>query len=169
MLMASSYVYAQERSTGPIINGYGEVFTVENPDFRVDTGMEYKVVFDIAESPESHTEINRSIDTAARFLNMQAQSGVPIEKMKVAIVIHGKAYKDILTDSAYKERFDADNPNQKLVASLLSSGVQFIICGQTAKARGISKNDMIVNVQMALSAMNALLKLQHKEQGFIKI
>jgi len=169
LLIVSSYVAAQEKSTGPIINDYGEVFKIEKPDFRVDTEMEYKVVFDISESPESHTKINRSIDTAARFLNMQAQNGVDPEKMKVALVIHGQAYKDILTNSAYQERFDTTNPNQKLVESLLSSGVQFIVCGQTAKARAISKIDMIPNVQMALSAMNALLKLQHKEQGFIKI
>lgn len=169
LLLASSNVFAQERSTGPIINGFGEVFKIEKPDFRVDTEMEYKVVFDISESPESHTKINRSIDTAARFLNMQAQSGVATEKMKVALVIHGQAYKDILTNNAYQERFDTANPNQKLVESLLSSGAQFIVCGQTAKARAISKNDMIPNVQMALSAMNALSKLQHKEQGYIKI
>lgn len=169
LLIGSSYISAQEKSTGPIIKGYGEVYKVEKSDFRVDTDMEYKVVFDISESPESHIEINKSIETAARFLNMQAQSGVSVDKMKVALVIHGQAYKDILKNSAYQERFDTDNPNRKLVESLLSSGAQFIVCGQTAKAREISKIDMIPNIQMALSAMNALLKLQHKEQGFIKI
>ena len=156
----------QETAAGPVITEYGAVYKVQ-PDFKVDTDMEHRVVFDVASSPESHDEINALINTPARYLNMQAQSGVSETKMKVAVVIHGGAYKDILTDAVYRERFQTSNPNSGLVRALLSSGVEVILCGQTAGKREISKVDMLPGVQLALSAMNALVQLQSKDYQMI--
>ncbi|MGB6153736.1 MAG: DsrE family protein [Pricia sp.] len=167
ILFLGPYILAQETSAGPILKNFGKVYKV-NPDYKVDTEMHYKVVFDIDSSAEAMDELSSSLNTPARFLNMQAQSGVPLENMSVALVIHGAAFKDILVDSAYSERFQTDNPTRDLVQALLSSGVEIILCGQTAGYRKVAKEDMIPGVQTALSAMNALVQLQSKEYQLIK-
>jgi len=68
------------------------------------------VVFDITDSPEDPSALNKSIETAARFLNMHGQNGVLKEQMKVALVVHSKASKDIITNEAYAKRYDTKNP-----------------------------------------------------------
>lgn len=159
---------AQSKKAGPIIKDYGKVWKIENTDYNTPKDMEYKVVFDIMDSPKDPSELNKSIETAARFLNMHAQSGVPPENMKVALVVHNKASKDIITDSAYKERYGIDNPNAKMVSQLLDAGVDFVFCGQSSVSRNFPIEETIEGVQLSLSAMTALIQLQNQGYRLIK-
>lgn len=159
---------AQEKSAGPVIAEFGEVFTIDNAEFKVDVSKEYKAVFDIMNSPASHSEINKSIETAARFLNMHAQSGIPKNQLKVALVVHNAASKDIIANEAYTKKYGVENPNQKLIQALLDADVQIIFCGQSSKARGFHQEERISGVQMSLSAMTALISLQDQGYRLIK-
>ena len=80
LTMITSNLFGQgaERIMGPIIKDFGPVFRVENPDFKTDTTKDYKVVFDIYNTPEDPTKVNPMLNTLARFLNMHAGAGVPI-------------------------------------------------------------------------------------------
>ncbi|RYC52778.1 DsrE family protein [Flagellimonas olearia] len=160
--------FSQEKKAGPVLENHGEVWTVENPDFKTDTSAEFKLVFDIMDSPESHTEINKKIETAARFLNMHAQSGVPVSQLKAALVLHGTAAKDIIHNEAYQARFGTVNPNYDLVKELLNAGVEVILCGQSSKSRNYPKEDLIPGSKIALSAMTALIQLQNQGYRLIK-
>ena len=164
----SMNVVAQTKEAGPIIRDYGKVWKIENPDFKVDINKEYKVVFDIMNSPDSHTEVNKTIETAARFLNMHAQSGVPLENLKVVLVVHNKASKDLITHEAYQKRFETNNPNAALLEALMSAGSEIIFCGQSSLSRDFPKEELINGVQMALSAMTALIHLQDEGYQLIK-
>lgn len=159
---------SQEKSTGPIIENYGEVWAVDNPDFKTDINAEFKVVFDIMNSPDSHTELNRYIETAARFLNMHAQNGVPASQLKVALVVHNNASKDVAHNEAYKARYGVENPNLNMIQDLMDAGVEVILCGQSAKSRGFPKEDLIPGTKIALSAMTALIQLQNEGYQLIK-
>lgn len=161
-------VFAQTKESGPIIQNYGKVWKIENTDYKLETSKEYKAVFDIMNSPESPDALNRSIETAARFLNMHAQSGIPAAQLKVAIVVHNKASKDVINNAAYQKRYGTDNPNQKLIQELLDAGGQVIFCGQSSKSRGFPKEELIDGVQLSLSAMTALIQLQNENYRLIK-
>lgn len=167
-LSISTSGISQEKQTGPIIENYGEVWAVDNPDFKTDINAEFKVVFDIMDSPDSHTEINRYIETAARFLNMHAQNGVPASQLKVALVVHNKASKDVTHNEAYKARYGFDNPNLDMIQDLIDAGAEVILCGQSAKSRGFPKEDLIPGTKIALSAMTALIQLQNDGYQLIK-
>ncbi|MCJ7465292.1 MAG: DsrE family protein [Maribacter sp.] len=168
LILCATNLIGQTQSKGPIITEFGEVFAVDRPEFAVDVTKEYKAVFDIMNSPESHQEINKSIETVARFLNMHAQSGVPVEQLKAAVVIHNAASKDVLSNAAYKKRYGTENPNAELLQALLNADVQVIFCGQSAAARDIPREDLIEGIRLSLSAMNALIQLQDKKYRLIK-
>jgi intracellular sulfur oxidation DsrE/DsrF family protein len=119
-------------------------------------------------SPADTTQQNASIETAARFLNMHAQNGVPAEQMKVALVVHNKASKDLITDIAYKKRYGVENPNSEMINQLLEANVAIIFCGQSSLSRNFPKQDLIPGVQLSLSAMTALIQLQNEGYTFIK-
>jgi intracellular sulfur oxidation DsrE/DsrF family protein len=161
-------IVAQTKKSGPIITDFGHVWEIGSPDYVTDTKKEFKAVFDIMASPEDPNTLNASIETAARFLNMHAQSGVPAEQLKIALVVHNKASKDIITNEAYHDLFGTDNPNYELVKALLDAGGQIIFCGQSSLSRSFPKEDLIDGVQMSLSAMTALIQLQNDDYKLIK-
>nr|WP_288935565.1 DsrE family protein [uncultured Allomuricauda sp.] len=160
---------SQKTKSGPIIEDYGAVWEIDNPDFKTDTSQEFKVVFDVKDGPESDTEINRNLNTVARFLNMHAQNGIPLSQLKVALIVHGSAARNLLSDEAFQKRYEVDNPNRELVESLLGAGVEIIICGQSSKTRGLPKEDLIPGVKIALSAMTANIQLQNQGYRPIKL
>ena len=160
--------YGQEKKAGPIIKDFGKVWTIDNPDYKIQPEKELKVVFDIMNSPEDLSQLNASIETAARFLNMHAQSGVSRERMKVALVVHNKASKDIITNEAYQKRYGVDNPNLEMVSQLMEAGAEFIFCGQSSLSRNFPIEETIEGVQLSLSAMTALIQLQNEGYRLIK-
>lgn len=159
---------AQTKQAGPVFEKFGEVWSVDDPSYKTDISKEFRVVFDIMNSPESHSEINKSIETAARFLNMHVRAGIPKEQLKVALVVHNQATKDIITDMAYRKRFGTDNPNSELIRNLLDADVSVILCGQSSLSRNFPIEESIDGVELALSAMTAILQLQDEGYKLIK-
>lgn len=161
-------ISAQEKKAGPIITEFGKVWEIHNPEFEVDPSKEYKAVFDIMNSPLDSTKLNATMETAARFLNMHAQSGVPLSNLKFVLVVHNKASKDIITNEAYYKRYGIKNPNYDLIKALMNAGGQIIFCGQSSISRGFPKEELIEGVQMSLSAMTALIHFQDEDYRLIK-
>ncbi|WP_108805539.1 DsrE family protein [Aquimarina sp. Aq107] len=153
----------KEPKKGTIITEYGKTYDVKNPDFKTDLTNNLKAVFDVGRSFGDSTKVNPLINTAARYLNMHANAGVSVKKLKVALVIHGSAANDILNDENYNSKFGINNPNTALISALTEKGVQVILCGQTAAHRNISKSDTHPKVKFSLSAMTALVQLQNKD------
>lgn len=162
-------MFAQtNRLDGKIIPDFGKTFKVENPEIKTDTSATLKVIFDVSKTPEDNSKTNNHIVTAARFLNMHAEAGMDITQLKVALTIHGAAWKDILTDKAYIEKYGVKNPNTELITQLKNAGVDIILCGQTANFRNVSRSEANSNIKFALSAMTALLQYQNNGYHLIK-
>lgn len=161
-------VYSQDKKMGPAIPNYGAVWAIDKPDFKTDITKTYRAVFDIMESPDDPKQLNSSIETAARFLNMHTQSGVPLEQLHVALVVHNKASKDLASSTTYNKKYGVANPNEQLIKDLMEAGVQIIFCGQSSQSRGFLTDDLISGVQISLSAMTALIQLQDENYRLIK-
>lgn len=158
----------KDRVSGEIINDFGDFFPIENPDIKTDTSATFKVIFDVSKTSEDKNIPNKYIVTAARFLNMHADSGMSKDQLKAAMTIHASAWQDVLNNKEYKEKFGVDNPNLKLINQLNEAGVDIILCGQTAAYRGLNKDNVTPNVKFALSAMTALLQYQNNGYIYIK-
>ncbi len=158
----------EDRIEGKIIPDYGETLKVPDIDIETDVSAEFKVIFDVAQSSDDKSVINKYIVTAARFLNMHADAGMDKSQLKVAMTIHGGAWQDVLSNEAYREKYGVDNPNVELINQLTEAGADIIICGQTAEYRGITKQNANPNVKFALSAMTALLQYQENGYTFFK-
>lgn len=142
------------RKSGPVIQPFGSTFEVP-ADSVMPPDAEYKVKFDAAASPQDPKAVNPAIDSVARFLNMQVGAGVPREKMKLALVLHGSAAKDALGNAGYRARHGVDNPNLPLLEALAGAGVRIYLCGQSAAGRGIKWDEVAPVAKVALSAMTA--------------
>ena len=152
-------------TTGPVIADYGAVYLVPSPGLPTPMLQELKVRFDVSETPADVKAVSAQLETAARFLNMHAKAGVSAKRLKVAVVVHGAAAKDVLSNEAYRRRHGIDNPNVPMIDALKRAGVRIFLCGQTAGSRSIVAADLAPSVQMALSAMTAHLVLD--AEGYV--
>ena len=158
-------VAAQQKATaGPVIHSAGAVFSITEPEFETPGHVAYKAAFEMAATPESPDQLNVTLNSVARFLNMHAQAGVPVDQIEAAVVVHGPAGWSLVDQETYRVRHGVDNPNQALIEELQAAGVRIVMCGQTAASRGIPRERLLEGVETALSAMTAFLVLQ--DQGF---
>lgn len=159
-------VLAESAMMGPMIEGYGPSFELQDGDVPLRPGFKYRVAFDAATYPGEVTDLNRELTTVARFLNMHARSGVSAEDLDVVVVLHGETLKSALNNDAYSSRYDTDNPNLDLLMKLHEAGVTFYACGQSLGFRNFDRSELVAPVKIALSAMTALTYLQSDGYAF---
>lgn len=162
LLCLSFQLSASEPTTGPLINNYGPVFAVPDGSFNLLSNQDYKILMDIGKGPDDPAELNRRIESAARFLNLHARNGIKPENLKLAIVLHGSAVHAALNDEAYSEHFLVENANKKLITELKNAGVDIYICGQSAAYNAYTPGDLLPEVTMAVSAMTVHVRLQQE-------
>jgi len=167
LLVLAGGVCAAEPQTGPVIESYGPVYDVPAGAWNLKRDTHYKVSMDVSATEDFSSDLNRRIESAARFLNLHARNGIDPKNIEFAIVVHGAAAKDLLNDAAYETRFDGPNPNTALLAALHDAGVQIYLCGQTAVHRGFSAEELNPAVRLALSAMTAHIRLQSEGYALI--
>ena len=158
---AAAHAQQSDFTTGPVITEFGPAAPVKT-DFKIPKRTKFKVLYD-STAATTPGEINKSLTTAARFLNMHAKAGVPEKNMKLAVVFHSKGSFDLTRDDYYGSQYDgAKNANAAIIKALTDKGVRIILCGQTAAYNGIKNEDLLPGVEMALSAMTAHAVLQQE-------
>ena len=145
---------------GTLIPEYGPVATIEGRD-TIPQDTQFKVSFDVSDRAEAG-ELNRNLVSAARFLNMHTEAGVPVENISLAFVIHGSAVQDVTNAAHFDEGNDVPNANAALISKLIEHGVEIHVCGQSAAFQGVTKEDLLPGVRMSLSAMTAHVLLQQE-------
>ncbi|MEM6799933.1 MAG: DsrE family protein [Bacteroidota bacterium] len=168
--LCMSFLLAQEakKSAGPLIEDYGAVWDVPDPGFETKTDIEYRVMFDIYKSPSDPSKLNLGLNSLARFMNMHAKAGVPAENIKAVAIVHNQASWDMLMDDAYEEKYGVPNPNRELIVQLKAAGAQIYQCGQSLYSREVPRDQLLSEVDVALSAMTVILNLQKEGYQLIK-
>jgi intracellular sulfur oxidation DsrE/DsrF family protein len=163
--LAAMPAQAQQASAfkgGPVFD-FAKVAPVDS-DLVVPKDTVFKLLFDVEEAA-TPGGVNRLIDAAARFINMNVAAGIAPENIKIAIVFHGPAAWDITKDAVYgKKQGGKANGSAPAIAQLMGHGVDFYMCGQSAAGQGIAKSDLLPGVKMTLSAMVVDAYLQ--QQGY---
>ena len=136
--------------TGPVFEDFGPHAPVEGAE-PLASLERFAIAFDVAAKAEEGAR-NRGFESAARFMNMHVAAGVPEDRIKLAVVVHGRAALDLVAGE--------DNASQAMIEAMLAKGIRFILCGQSAAAQGIAKADLIEGVELNLSAMTAHAQLQ---------
>ena len=145
--------------SGPVFEDYGKIAAIDTTR-PLPKRARFKVSFDAAKAAEPG-EINRSFDSLARFINMHVDAGVPVKKIDLAMVVHGKAVHDVTLASHYGETYpEQTNANAALIKALSDHGVKFYVCGQSAAYYGVKRSDLLPGVEMSLSAMTVHALLQ---------
>ncbi|MFN2166207.1 MAG: DsrE family protein [Anaerolineae bacterium] len=155
-----SVARAEGLSPGPVITDFGPAADMPESAFNLVPGTPYRLLFDVASGDRDRHELNRRLESAARFLNMHARAGINPADLHIEIVTHGGTTWDVLSDAAYRERFGRDNPNTGLLKALGEAGVSIRQCGQSLAFHGLSPEDLAPQVSVAVSAMTVVVRRQ---------
>ncbi len=139
----------------PAIADHGEVVPLPKALFQLDPGS--RVVFDVSGggSPQG---VVPALDRVAALVNLAAVSKVDVEAV---VVLHGDAAQAALADAAYAARTGASkNPNLPLLRALRDHGVRTFVCGQSLAHNRWSARQVAEPVELAVSAMTAVVALQ---------
>ena len=137
----------------------------ELPDPKTD----YKVVFADGQSAKEPGDINPMLPTIATYVNTLGKYGVPAERRHIVIMFHQRTpdIDIVMTNDAYRERYNRDNPNIALIHALKQAGVDIRVCGQGLLARKIEAKQVNPDVQIDLWALTSLVNLQLK--GYVRV
>lgn len=128
-----------------------------------------KVVFDITADGKSG-ELNKGLESVARYLNLNADAGLKRADARLALVLHGAATKVALSDIGYAKHTDqSKNPNLELILALKACGVEVYVCGQSLARHSFSLAEVADNVTVAASAMTVNANKQQDGYAYIAL
>jgi intracellular sulfur oxidation DsrE/DsrF family protein len=153
--------------TGPVVEGFGPAFESPEGAYNLAPDTHYKVRLDVAGSGKSPSGRNHALESAARFLNMHVQRGIDAENLDFALIVHGAATRDLLSDAAYRSRYGEGNPNTALLAALDKAGVDIFLCAQSAAHKQFTWDEFNSAVTIAVSAMTAHVRLESEGYAVI--
>jgi intracellular sulfur oxidation DsrE/DsrF family protein len=170
VLASGSFGPAAADSPKPLlVPGYEATKDLPGARELPDPKTDYKVVFADGQDAKNPGDVNPMLPTIATYVNTLGKYGVPAERRHIVIMFHQRtADLDIvMTNEAYRERYNRDNPNIAIIHALKQAGVDIRVCGQGVIARKIEANQVNPEVQVDLWAMTTLVNLQLK--GYVRV
>jgi len=158
LLIFNNQLLAQNPSfnTGPVFDDFGAHAPVQQTA-PLSKDSHFKIAFDVAKkAPESQR--NRSMESAARFINMQVAAGVDVKNIELAVVVHGQAVQDLVKPGEGQ----SSTLQSTMIQQLVRHGVRFYVCGQSAAYYQVRSTDLLPGINMSLSAMTAHALLQQE-------
>jgi len=170
VLASASFGPAKADSAKPLlVPGYEASRDLPGARELPDPKTDYKVVFADGQDAKNPGDVNPMLPTIATYLNTLGKYGVPSEHRHLVIMVHHRTpgLDMVMTNEAYKERYNRDNPNIAMIHALKQAGVDIRVCGQGLIARKIDAKQVNPDVQIDLWAMTTLVNLQLK--GFVRV
>lgn len=153
---------SQSTARDPKIAKYGKVSLLSNASMQPQADTQ--IVVDVTAGGPSG-KLFPSIEKLARFVNIYHAAGQKSHSVDLAVVLHGNATLAALNDDAYSHQFNTKgNPNLDCLHELHENGVQIYVCGQSLISAGHKPDEVVVFVDVAVSALTSLANLQ--KDGF---
>lgn len=134
---------------------FSGVIPVNNATEIPDPDMSYKLLFELVINNKDTLikEINHGLTEICRIINLHVASGIPVKNIIPVIVVHGPALYSFYTNDNFKKKNKIDNPNITVIEELIKkTGAKFIACGQAINFFEVSKEEMIPQMKVSLTA-----------------
>jgi intracellular sulfur oxidation DsrE/DsrF family protein len=170
LLASGAFGPAKAASDKPVlVPGYEPAKDLPGARELPDPKTDYKVVFADGQDPKNPEDVNPMLPTIATYVNTLGKYGVPADHRHLVIMFHQRTpdIDIVMSNEAYRERYNRDNPNIAIIHALKQAGVDIRVCGQGLLARKIDPKQVNPDVQIDLWAMTTLVNLQLK--GYVRV
>lgn len=153
--------------TFPRIQGMGKVVQLKGAKQQPREGS--KIVVDLTK-PGDPRKLNPGLEKVTRYVNIYAGAGDQPVEARIVVVLHDDATLVCLKPEIYGKKFECEgNPNAECIQKLKSAGVEILVCGQSLVGKGHQPDDVEANVDVAVSALSALVNLQSDGFAFVPL
>lgn len=169
LVPASSGRMDAASSNTVLVPGYEAAKDLPGAKELPDPKTDYKVVFADGQDAKNPGDINPMLPIIATYVNTLGKYGVPADHRHLVIMFHQRTpdFDIVMSNEAYRERYNRDNPNIAIIHALKQAGVDIRVCGQGLIARKIDAKQVNPDVQIDLWAMTTLVNLQLK--GYVRV
>jgi intracellular sulfur oxidation DsrE/DsrF family protein len=164
MLVGAAARAAEPEWVYPTIKKYGRVAALPDAAMQPSKDIDYKVVFNMTGGGDAD-KVNPSLERVARAVNIFTSAGVPLSNLHFVVVIHGPATPSVLNNARYREKFNVDNPNIKLIEELEKAAVKVVVCGQALAGQNFPHDWVDPQVEITLAAISDVIILE--QQGYV--
>ena len=165
MLSKRMFALLTAASFGFTLMSVGSATRAADPEWVYPTIQKYgKVVFNMIGAGDAD-KVNPSLDRVARAVNIFTSAGVPVSHLHFVVVIHGPATPSVLDNTHYREKFNVDNPNVKLIGELEKVGVKVVVCGQALAGQNFPHDWVDPQVEITLAAISDVIILE--QEGYV--
>lgn len=151
------------------LHTYMGVIDTDNTVLKYNPQIDYKVVVDVYDKIKDSTQLAGTLREVGRSYNLNIANGVPKEKLKMAVVIHGWAVYAMLNDDAYEKKYGIKNPNTEALRKYKEEGIEFYICGQNLGFFNIPQEDLASEIDISISAKTALITLDQLGYSYLNV
>lgn len=151
------------------LHTYMGVVDTENTVLKYDSSIDYKLAIDVYDKVKDSSKLSGPFSEVGRTYNLNIANGVPEDKLKVAVIIHGGAVSSILNDKAYEKKYGIKNPNSEALRVYKESGVQFYVCGQSLGFLNIPHEDLAPEIDVSISAKTAFITLDQLGYSYLNV
>lgn len=152
----------------PVISDFGGVYDIPTATVKADTSLDYHIVVDLYSGSAEPENLNMALNNVARMLNLHYLAGSNMNRVHIVLAVHAGATNAILSDEAYRTRYDIDNPNSRLLEALSENGVDITVCGQSLLARSIDIPEVNGRVQIATSMLTTVTTYSLKGYSLLR-
>ncbi len=131
-----------------------------------------KDVYDLTTGKLEDFELRILKATAYNASHYEAQ----FEELKVAVIIHGQAYKYFITDRSSpllqedkKLLQSYQDLHKRIVFAQQQYGISFLMCGSGMKKRNIDPKDLVEGVKVTPNASIGLIDKQNEGFAYIPV
>lgn len=163
--------YLQDKMEYPVFDFHPWVGVVKSKAKALDYNkdLEYKIAIDIVDEISDSTQVMGTLREVARTYNLNVANGVPKRKLQMAVVLHGGAIQGLLNDEAYQNKYGISNPNAEVIRLMKKEGIEFYVCAQILAFAQVPEENILKDVDIALSAKTALISLDQMGYTYMKI
>src|SRR5256885_16432471 len=150
---SGSFGPANAASDKPVlVPGYEAARDLPGARELPDAATDYKVVFADGQDAKNPGDVNPMLPIIATYVNTLGKYGVPAEHRHLVIMFHQRTadIDIVMSNDAYKARYNRDNPNIAIIHALKQAGVDIRVCGQGLIGRKIDAKQENQDVQIDL-------------------
>jgi intracellular sulfur oxidation DsrE/DsrF family protein len=163
--------HLQDKIKYPTFNfhKYLGVVDTDNTVLKYNPAIDYKIVIDVYDKIKDSSELASTWREIGRTYNLNIANGVPKDKLKMAVVVHGYAVYTVLNDDAYEKKYGVKNPNTEALKAYKDQGIEFYICGQNLGFFNLPAKDLAPEIDISISAKTALITLDQLGYTYMNV
>ena len=115
-------------------------------------------------------DVGKGLACVKELVDTYTSAGISYSELHFSAVFHGDAAYWLLKDEQYSAftKKEGPNPNKSIIRDLVALGVSIELCGQTMKEHGWTRDNVLPEVKIVVSAYPRIIDLELQGYAYVR-